>query len=219
MKINYDEILIGESEHGNAIITADMKDGKIRTLNEYWFIGKDNSADDNNYITCCGCGGAYNVGGVTYDRGMELAEDHEPFFQDEDLKQIILDNDFYCTHGSHCAECDTFHDTEDNYNPTYIIDDQYCELVCKSCAKAEHVMVYMESGDDLYKAKDLRGIDTDGFEEVHTIFHDCGWGGPATDHNTAMKIVDDLMEEHGELYCGLTGIGQFQVYVTLYKRV
>lgn len=216
MKINYDQILIGQNEYGD-LVTADMNsDGTIRTVNQYAFIGKDNTADGNNYIHCVGCGGNETVNNIEYDRGMKLAEDHEPFFHDDELKQIILDEDFYQADGSYCGVCGVFHDTEDSYNPTFFVLDY--EIVCKTCADVDDIMVEVSDVDDIYKAKDIRGLELDGFEEVHTIFHDCGWGGPATDHKGATVIVDELLEEHGELFAGLTGIGQFQVYVTLYKR-
>jgi len=216
MKINYDQILLGQSTDG-AIITADVKDGVITCLNDYCLIHKSETADNNNYLVNWGCGGNATVNGKLYGRGTILAEDHKPTFTDDDIKQIILEDEFYTTNGSFCEECNTFHDTEEVYNPTFVLLDD-CTFLCKTCATAEDMMMPVESVDDIYQAKDVRSLSLDGFEEVHTIFHDCGWGGPATSHAGAEKIVDNLLEEHGELYAGLTGIGQFQVYVTLYKK-
>jgi hypothetical protein len=216
MEINYDQILIGQSTDG-AIITADIKEGVITCINDYCLIHKSETSDNQNYLVNWGCGGNATVNGKLYGRGSIIAEDHEPTFIDDGVKQIILDDEYYTTNGSFCEECNTFHDTEEAYNPTFVIFDD-CTFLCKTCATAEDMMIPVFDADDIFNAKDIRNLDLDGFKEVHTIFHDCGWGGHATNQDQAKIIIQDLQEEHGELYAGLTGIGQFQVYVTLYKK-
>ena len=221
MKINYNQILIGQNEYGD-LVTADIKDGKISCLNQYCLIMGSHTYDGNNYLECIGCGGDEIVNGVTYKRGMEIAEDMTPFFDNDTLKEIITSEDFYEANGSYCSECGTFHDMDQYHNVSFTILND-CELYCKDCVGADDLIAEtpVNEVDDIYNAKDITGMNNapESFEEVHTIFHDCGWGGPATNHNGAETIVNNLMEEHGELYAGLTGIGQFQVYVTLYKKV
>jgi hypothetical protein len=215
MKINYDQILIGK-DSGGEIITADHKDGKITCLNMYVLIHPTESYDECYYLVCWGCGGDYDIEGHVFTRGMSISEDFEPLgFTEEELENI---ENAYEGHGSFCSSCGTFHDTEGQYgNLSYTILD--CELYCKDCVGADDLIAYtpVQSVDDIYNAKDIVGMSPEEFEEVETIFHDCGWGGPATNHEGAKRIVDDLLEEHGEIYAALTGIGQFQVYVTLYK--
>jgi len=214
----YDEIVIGQNEYSD-LITASVKDGVITTINDYRFIHRDNSADDNNYLVQWGWGGDAEVNGVTYKRGLKIDETLEPFFESKELKELIENDDIYVTNGSFCEECGTFHDTED-YSRTYVATD-HGGFYCKGCCPVEELMVEVNEVDDIYNSKDIVGMDieSEGFKEVETIFHDCGWGGPATNHSQATKIVDELVAEHGTLYAGLTGIGQFQVYVTLYKKV
>ena len=156
MKINYDQILIGQSEYGE-IITADMKDGKIRTLNQYCLIQGDASYDGNNYLECTGCGGDYTINGIEYKRGMELAEDLKPFFICEGTEEIITSEDFYEADGSSCSECGTFHTMDQYHNVSYVILND-CELYCKSCVTAEDMLVEVNDVDDIYKAKDIVGM-------------------------------------------------------------
>ena len=142
MEINFNQILIGQDKNGT-LITADMyEDGTIRTINDYVLIHKEESYDDNYYLVCWGCGGNAEVNGVTYSRGMKLAEDHVPFFNDEKVKQIILNEEAYEANGSFCAECGTFHDTEQYYDVSFIITED-CEVLCKSCANGYRTRCYL----------------------------------------------------------------------------
>jgi len=217
---NDNEIVLGQHEYGE-LYTADIKDGIITRINGYYIISKHISYDGNTYMECCSAGGDATINGITYTRGMLISEDHEPFFNCEGLEEIVENNDFYEANGFYCGECGTFHNSDQYHNVSYVILNE-CEVFCKTCVSTDDMLEQapVNNVDDIYKAKDIVGMDSpEHYEEVETIFHDCGWGGPATNHAGATKIVDELVEEHGELYAGLTGIGQFQVYVTLYKRV
>ncbi len=220
MKINYDQILIGKDEHGD-FITADHKDGKITTLNQYVLIDENNSYDGNFYLVNWRCGGDFTVGGQTFRRGMKITEDFKPLnISEEELE--LLEN-AYDGNGSFCEECGTFHDTEQYYDVSFTITD--CGgFYCKTCVPAEELLVEVKGADDIFRSKDMTGVDLpDEYEEVDTLFCDSsGFGSPnepALTKDQAEQAVDDLIEQHGTLYAGLTGIGQFQVYVTLYKRV
>lgn len=130
MKINYNQLLIGQNECGD-IVTADVKDGKITCLNQYYLIMGDNSYDGNNYLECVGCGGDETINGVKYERGMEIAEP-TPFFICKGKEEIVLNEDYYEANGSYCGECGVFHDTEQYDNVSFVILND-CELYCKSC--------------------------------------------------------------------------------------
>jgi len=216
------EILLGQCQYGEIIFAEINEDRTIRGFSGHWFYDSEQTYDGNNYIENCQWTHSVEINGVTYKSGMKLAENIEPFFIDEDIKQVMLDEDYYTDHGMTCSECGTFHSTEQYSNVSYTILNEYCELFCKTCVGADDLIseTPVQNVDDIYNAKDIVGLGSpEHFEEVETIFHDCGWGGPATNHEGAKRIVDDLLEKYGEVYAALTGIGQFQVYVSLYKRV
>jgi hypothetical protein len=216
------KVLLGEDKY-NEIQWAEIKDGKIRGFSGYWVVDPANSYDNNRYLENSSWSHSVTVNDIEYKTGMVISEDLEPFFSDDELKQVILSEDFYFADGLRCDECGTFHDTEQYYNLSYIITDDGTFL-CKDCASVEDLLVPVNSGSDLFKAKDISGMDiaSDEFEAVDTLFCDSsGFGSPremALTKQQATDRTDALLEEHGELFAGLTGIGQFQVYVTLYKR-
>lgn len=214
------EVLLGQCEYGEIIFFAEItEDRTIRGFSGHWFYDSEQTYDGNNYISNCSWTHDVEINGVTFKSGMKLAENIEPFFIDEDIKQIMLDEDYYTDDGHNCSECGTFHSIEQYHDVSYTILNE-CELYCKTCVGADDLIAEtpVQDIDDIYKAKDIVGLSPEHFEEVETIFHDCGYGGPATNHEGAKRIVDDLLEKYGELYAALTGIGQFQVYVSLYKR-
>lgn len=215
------EKVIGQ-ESGQ-VIFAIMEGNTIKRLYSNYIEYPDNTYDGNTYLTDSSSGGSYEVNGVTYKAGMELAEDFEPFFDDEEIKETILNEQYYTSYGSWCEECGKFHDTEQYYNLSYIITEDGAFL-CKTCASVEDMLIEVESGDDIFKSKDITGMEfaSDEFEEVDTLFCDSSGFGrdnePALTEKQAKQAVEKLLNKHRTLYSGLTGIGQFQVYVTLYKR-
>lgn len=213
---NSDEIVLGQNQYGE-IFTAEIKEGVIRGINSYYLIDREMTYDDNYYVENSGWSSEVTINGKTFKRGDDISENFQHNLSEE-VVEILNGNNCYQANGHYCSECGTFHDSEQYYNVSYVILND-CELYCKTCVGADDLIAEtpVHSVDDIYGAKDIVGLSPEQFEEVETIFHDCGWGGPATNHRQATLIVDDLLEEHGELYAALTGIGQFQVYVTLYK--
>ena len=63
----------------------------------------------------------------------------------------------------------------------------------------------------------------DNFEEVETLFCDSsGFGSSgesALTKDQTIKRVQELLSEYSSLFGGITDIGQFQVYVTLWEKV
>lgn len=212
--------LIGTLD-GQAIF-ADMDGNKIKSLSSYYIEHKDNTYDGNTYLTENSWGGEWTLNDITFQKGTELAEDFEPIFEDESIKDIIENEDYYHAHGTYCDKCGTFHDTEQYYNVSFI-ETEDSTFLCKTCVDAEDMLTEVVSPSDLFKAKDITGMDFAGdeFEEVETLFCDSsGFGSdhePALTEKQAKNKVQELMDEHGTLFAGITGIGQFQVYVTLYK--
>ena len=123
-----------------------------------------------------------------------------------------------------CEECGARHDSEhDVYgNAAWVIVNE-CEVYCKECVKADDLMIEVNKPSDLFKAKDVQDIDLNGYIEVDTLFCDSsGFGAPgerALTKNQALKQIEELLDTSNDtLYAGITGIGQFQVYVTLYRK-
>jgi len=77
--------------------------------------------------------------------------------------------------------------------------------------------------EDVFRAKNIIEYEVpDRFVEVDTFFVDSFTGEGSAIHGCLGKEeltdkVAELLTKHPKLYAGLTGIGQFQVYVTLYK--
>jgi len=80
---------------------------------------------------------------------------------------------------------------------------------------------------DAFKAPDYSRVDIDLLEKasgkkvIETLFVDSsGFGGVRESALTVSQFSDavvGIMEEHGEVYVCLTGVGQFQVYVSFLK--
>ena len=216
------EKVIGQARY-DGIVFAEVEDNKIKNIYSKYLEHKNRTYDGNNYLTESGWGGEYEVNGVTYKRGTELAEDFEPFFDDEETKEIILNEDYYTANGHTCSACGTFHDTEQYYNISFVILND-CELYCKSCVEAEDMLHEVDDVSDFFQAKDMTRFPTKikGYTMVETLFCDSsGFGNerePALTERQAKARVQELLDKHGTLFAGLTGIGQFQVYVTLWKK-
>ena len=77
---------------------------------------------------------------------------------------------------------------------------------------------------DLFRAPDMVDEDiSDEYEEIARLFCDSsglgGNGESALTKEQATEKAQDLIEDtDGQLFCALTGIGQFQVYVSVFKR-
>lgn len=215
--------VLGQEEYG-AIIVAEMDGNTIKSISSGYIEHSDNTYDGNTYFSKSSWGGDYtDFQGRVFKRGEELEEDFTPAFQDEGAEQIMLEEDFYHAEGHHCEECGTFHDTEQYYDVSFVITE-HGGFYCKTCVPAEELLVEVTEGEDIFRSKDMTRLETpEGFEEVETLFCDSSGFGrpsePALTKEQAIRRTEELIEEHGTLYSGLTGIGQFQVYVTVYREV
>jgi hypothetical protein len=214
--------IIGQTQHGDIVI-AELENSKIKSIGAGNLVHSDQTYDGNTYLTKHSWGGEYTVNGIVYKSGVEIPEDFTPVINDEAVKQIIDDEDYYEAEGHYCEECGTFHDTDQYYDLSYTVTE-YGGFYCKSCVPAEELLVEVNEGEDIFRSKDMTGVDVpENYEEVETLFCDSsGFGSssePALTKEQAIDKTRELIEKFGELYSGLTGIGQFQVYVTLYKKV
>jgi hypothetical protein len=90
--------------------------------------------------------------------------------------------------------------------------------------KTEDLLVFVSKPEDIFKSPDIEDLkEPKNCVEIDTLFCDSsGFGSPNERALTAKQAIDkvkQLLNKHGTLYSGLTGIGQFQVYVTLYKKI
>jgi len=216
-----EQILLGQDRYCT-IIFAEMKDGKIRGFSGYDYISSADSYDNNRYLSMCQWTHEVEINGVTYKSGMLLDENKiTPFFKELDLEGIIKNENFYFAEGSYCAECGIFHDTADQYmGHSFVIVD--CEVFCNDCVSTDDMLTEIMCAKDLFSAKNISNMESpENYQEVETLFCDSsGFGSSmeaALTQEQAENRTNELLDEHGILYAGLTGIGQFQVYVTLYK--
>jgi hypothetical protein len=124
-----------------------------------------------------------------------------------------------------CEECGADHNADDctghSSDPTWTIVGE-CTVVCMGCRTADATLVKLDDASDVFKSKNLDGIDLDAFEEIDCLF--CDSSGMGQDWERALTkkqcvaAVQGLISEYGELYSGITGIGQFQVYISVYRR-
>lgn len=133
--------------------------------------------------------------------------------------------DAYMTDTVSCEECSAIHASDDSVgnssDPTWTVVDE-CTTVCLGCRTPEQCLTRLDSVEDFFKSKLVEGVSLKGFVEVETLFCDSsGFGSsnePAMTKAQAKAKVTGLMTKHGELFSGVTNAGQFQVYVTLYRR-
>lgn len=124
-----------------------------------------------------------------------------------------------------CEVCGAVHDSDDSsgasYNPTWTTVNE-CEVVCMECRFADDVLISLDDASKVFKSKNLDGIDLKGYREIETIFCDSsGMGAKGERALTRSQILEkttELLAKHGQLYSGTTGIGQFQVYITFFKK-
>jgi hypothetical protein len=124
-----------------------------------------------------------------------------------------------------CDRCGAGHDSDDGQgyssSPTWTVVNE-CEAVCLGCRTAEDTLVLVRDAGDFFTAKSVADVDLDAYTEVDTLFCDASGMGSESEaaltQNQAKAKVSKLISKHGPLFAGITGIGQFQVYVTLYKK-
>lgn len=76
---------------------------------------------------------------------------------------------------------------------------------------------------DVRKVKDYSNkVIPRDFTKIETLFCDSsGFGSESEAALTERQMISrtkQLMDEHKNIYAALTGIGQFQVYLTFYKK-
>ena len=213
------KVFIGVCEYGEYAEAELNEDKTIRGFNLYDLIDKTRSYDGNYYKSMCGGGHKVTVKGKTFKTG-ELLPAKLPSISKQNKE---LFEQAYSTEGFYCYECGMFHDSEQYHDLSYVILND-CEVYCKECVNIDDMLVELNDASELFTAKDITGMsDSKHFIEVATLFCDSSVFGQA--HEAALtqeQAIDKAQElidsNRAQLYVGITGIGQFQVYVTVYKR-
>jgi hypothetical protein len=85
--------------------------------------------------------------------------------------------------------------------------------------------IRIKTSEDIFKAGkcDVDTMTLKGFRLVEELFCDSSGFGldtePALTPHQAITKVNQLIKDNGQLYASITGQGQFQVYVGLFKKV
>ncbi|KKL59091.1 hypothetical protein LCGC14_2218780, partial [marine sediment metagenome] len=74
-----------------------------------------------------------------------------------------------------------------------------------------------------FRFPNIGSMEPEGFEEVKDLFVDSsGFGGPGEPALTAEEFSEQLLamveESEVTLYAAVTEVGQFQLYVTVYRK-
>ncbi len=203
---------IGTNSRGDTHIFQEIdSNGMIRGFNGYCVV---ETVDGTKGLENVQWTHKETIHGVMYETGDLLA----PII---DMPDDIAD--LYEINTVSCEECGGAHDSEQYGAMSFVVVNE-CEVYCKQCVKSSDLLVQVNESGDLFKARDVDGIDLNGYEEIDTLFCDSsGFGAPgemALTKNQALKRMQDLLDSNsGPIYAGISDMGQFQVYVTLYRKV
>jgi hypothetical protein len=211
------KIFLGVDQYGS-FVEAELNDGIIRGFSGYDYIPKSRSADDNEYLSMNSWSHETKVKGMTLKTG-DVLPAKMPKISKENQR---IYSEAYQNEGLYCDSCGTFHDSDQYSDLSYVIVNE-CEVKCRECADFSDMVKTVSNPDDLFKAPDVSGIDVpEEYVEVDTLFCDSSGFGSSSESaltkNQAILKIETLLETHGELYAGITDIGQFQVYVTLWTK-
>lgn len=218
-------IYLGQNEQGEHVF-AEVSDGVIRGF-DYAYPYEDVYSEQTELASCAWMHSA-SVGGVEYKTGMPAPKGAPLDALPEHLRQDAERGYNPALDTISCERCGAQAYSDASYYPDFPIrfihneDGDFTGCVCTECLQASDVLKRIEDAEDLFKAGNLDGIEVpEEYVEVDTLFCDGSSFGAeyerALTKSQALARTEELIEEHGQLFAGLTGIGQFQVYVTLYK--
>jgi hypothetical protein len=150
--------------------------------------------------------------------GCGFRQETPEHLNDRDL-EIIESCEYECETVS-CEVCSAVHDS-DSSDWTLVNE---CEVVCKGCQTSDQVMTKLNTADDFFKSKDASELDLKEYEELECLFCDSsGFGSSwelALTKDQAIKRVQAILDTAEEtLYSAITGVGQFQVYVSIFRKI
>lgn len=214
------KVWIGRSKYGELIQAEVNEDGTIRGFSGF----------QETYEDAVGNAAGYNylqnvmwTHDVTLEDGRSFKTGDvapEEFKFDDETKAFI--DDAIEMELTSCDECGLYWDTETfEYERGYVFGE--CALYCKDCAPDEVTLKEVNDAEDIFSAPDATGLPAPkGYIEVEELF--CDSSGFGRDYERALtkaqaiERVTELLSKHRTLWARITGIGQFQVYVTLYRK-
>lgn len=200
---------IGKNEQ-DVYVFQDIEDGKIRGFMGYM---KIELVDGSEALENTQWTHKMTVNGLTYETGGNPAPTMNM------PKEIV---GLYEVETISCDDCGAAHDSQQYGSQSFMILND-CEVYCKGCVTAEMALVEVKQPADMFKAKDVQSVDLDGYEEIDTLFCDAsGFGHEGelalTKSQAIDKVKSVLAETSSPVYAGITDMGQFQVYVTLFRK-
>lgn len=151
-------------------------------------------------------------GGFTFAKYETLTTEDE-----ENIKQC----EYVCETVS-CKECGALHDSD--ASSWTVINE--CEAICCSCQTAEDVLIDLNNPSDLLEAKFVPDdMNLYGYEEIECLFCDASgfgqeWERALTKQQAEIEVRRILAKYPNDtLKVGITGVGQFQVWVSIFKKV
>jgi hypothetical protein len=211
---------IGQNDSGEYVFQELNSDGTIRGFNICYtteLVDGTMVFDQSSWRHAETIGTKENGDELTYKTGMLAAPCLE-------LPEHV--QDLYECNTVTCEVCSAVHDSDDctgySSNPTWTIINE-CEAVCMGCRTSDDVMVELKDASDLFKAKNLYGVDLKGYTEVEILFCDSSGFGSVGERaltpDQATDAVQALLDKAKTArYAGITGISQFQVYITVYRK-
>lgn len=207
---------IGKTKDGE-YIKVEKRDDGFFNVSGFYPVGSEQTADGCVYLSWSFYSGK---------TGPEYINEYinaEGFSELTDYDKEFIDGAYETDALHYCEECSTAHDISDSYNSTWLIVGE-CSVLCRECVEPADLIVPLNEPTDLFNAKDISGMSApEGFSEIDCLFCDgSGFGAecePALTKAQAEKRAAELIAEYSgdRLLCGITDIGQFQVYVTVYK--
>jgi len=201
---------IGLDKFGDHVFQKLSEDGIIKGFDTYFKAELHDSTEVLSWTSWTH--GVELKNGKTYKSGDKAA----PEVTDETLENL------YTCETVSCEECGALHNSDDR---SWTVVEE-CTAVCLGCRTPEQVLTKLNKPEDLFESKNLEGVSIDAEEYTALIDLFCDSSGlgspdePALTKNQAIQRTAVLIDEYEneQLYCGITGIGQFQVYVTVYKK-
>lgn len=215
-------ILAGKSLGSESVIFLELSEnGVIEKIEGYDDIPAESMLCGTAFLTLCMSTHEIELtDGTVLRRGDKLPDQFLVDMSQEEFQRL---SDTYISESIYfCGECGIGHDA-DSDDGNYVVTDDG-ELRCKSCLLPEELLTELNTPEDLFKAKDMTGVEIEDMEEVATLFCDSSGfgreGEPAlTRQQAEIRVREILSSNTGQLYVGVTGIGQFQVYVTILRKI
>ncbi|MDD5650856.1 MAG: hypothetical protein PHF86_10655 [Candidatus Nanoarchaeia archaeon] len=205
MHLNENEIYLGV-EDTDFIICKTNKDHTIKGFDHY---SEERFKNSTIVLSWYGWDHNVTVNGKVYKsgdicpKGKDITKDTKAEYKGE---------------FSYCEDCDCLIDL-DNRETYRLVDGAF---YCLDCVKAVDIVKEIVEPYDFFKAPNICDLDLARLKEVDCLFCDSSGFGSSNEtaltQDQATNRIKELLKKHKKLYCGITCIGQFQIYVTIFTK-